>query len=316
MGTHPIFESDFDCLTEVMSEWGMIEEKWSGDEEDNVDETDEFKSRLLCLAKCSDFRGVVSALQSSKSNIDNFDELKSTLFEHEEDCYAVVALVQLGVPHNQLNLQRALFEFAAGGSHHFLDLLFQMNVDPNLTDSDGNCALHFANHVETLKKFRQSKANFFVANQKGQTALHFAALRNKGRIITYMLSFAADPISELNATDFEGNSTLFYLTMCLAQMMKTGEANEISTELRIFKMMITSLGSSGLRPKSNELERARSYLGEKFNTQPDINAVVEVQVVRVLPHILANIIIFEIVENVFKQFRTENCLHITTFICE
>ena len=83
----------------------------------------------------------------------------------------------------QLNLQRALFKFAADGSQHFLDLLFEMNVDPNLTDSDGNCALHFANHVETFKKFRLSKADFFVANKKGQTALHFAALRNKGRIV-------------------------------------------------------------------------------------------------------------------------------------
>ena len=99
-----------------------------------------------------------------------------------------------------------------------------------------------------------------------------------------MLSFAGDPSSELNATDFDGNSTLLYLAMCLANIMKTRESNEISTELRIFKMMITSLGSSGLQAKSNDLERARSFLGQQFNKPPNINAVVEVQGARAIVH--------------------------------
>ena len=168
-----------------MNDWGTEETAtWSGAEEDDFDSISPLLTRLHSLIKNEDIKGVISLLQNSHFKVEDLEPIKIALRRLPRDAYTILSLIQLGESHNQINVQSALFEFAQLGSQQYLTLLFLANVDPNLTDEDGNSAIHFANHVETLKRFREAKADLFIRNRRGQTAVHFAALRNKGRIVS------------------------------------------------------------------------------------------------------------------------------------
>ena len=237
-----------------MSDWGDGNgEDWSGDEDisDTNSSNVEHIKKFLSL---DDFHSIVTLLRDENCAANDIKDLQNIISKSPKTALVTLSLVQLCFPHEDLPLQETLFQFAKAGSLNYLQILFYHNVDPNLTDKSGNCALHFVNHVETIKKFREAKANLFIRNSKGQSPIHMAAMKNNARLVSYFLSFTDDCAKEINYCDNEGNGAFMYTVFCLADIMKHN-LEGILTELRLFKMMLNSLGRFGLSPTNDDLGR-------------------------------------------------------------
>jgi len=174
-----------------MGDWGTEEKvTWSGDENDDFDSAPDLVTRCASLISAGDFEGLITVIDTSPVRLDDFqfDPIRAQLQNAPtQSAHKILARVQVtgGVGQSDDDIRSALFEFAEFGKQKYLNILFKFSVNPNLTDSGGNSAIHLANHVETLKTFREAKADLFIRNKKGQSPVHVAAWRNKGRIVSF-----------------------------------------------------------------------------------------------------------------------------------
>ena len=66
-----------------------------------------------------------------------------------------------------------IFEYVREESITKLTILFEnLNLDPNVQDSNGNYPIHFIQTVEIGKILRMAGAKLFRSNQKGQSPIH------------------------------------------------------------------------------------------------------------------------------------------------
>ncbi len=85
-------------------------------------------------------------------------------------------------------------------------------MEPNAADRYGRTALHIAairgdKKVMTVQKLLDTGASIDVQDERGATALHYAAANNGRKTVALMIS-QRDPIPNVNATDIDGQTAL------------------------------------------------------------------------------------------------------------
>lgn len=90
-----------------------------------------------------------------------------------------------------------------------VDLLLSRGADPNVTNNNGQTALHFAaskNHLDVARALIKNKGTSRVKDRRGQLPLHRAAAVGS----VPMLRILLENKSPVNATDVDGMTALHH----------------------------------------------------------------------------------------------------------
>lgn len=259
-------------------EWG--DGGWSDDE--NIQSNSEFsmfESFIIENDYWSIFQNRADLLKLDK---DEKNKL-STLFknhEYENDSYIAFLLCSGFVCQSPKDmnekLAKIIFEYVREQSVTKLTILFEnLNLDPNVQDENGNYPIHFIKTVEIGKILRMAGAKLFRANLLGQTPIHTATSKNKGRIVSYILSFADDPKSEINWPDSKGDSPFHYAVRYFLNAIDTEMLDE--NDLGQLKIMFQSFlfGSANPSMKNKNDESPRVLILKYFGLQSSIESTEE-----------------------------------------
>ncbi|XP_024944185.1 ankyrin repeat domain-containing protein 39 [Cephus cinctus] len=129
--------------------------------------------------------------------------------KHNSDeccCKSNTSSVQQSLP--EMDFERGIWYAAQTGDYERLEKLLRKGVSPDIEDSAGYTALHYAarnGHAIVCRELLNRGANVNAQTRSGRaTALHRAASQNLPDIIKLLLSFKADP----NLVDADGNTAL------------------------------------------------------------------------------------------------------------
>ena len=95
----------------------------------------------------------------------------------------------------------------------------------------------------------------------GGTPVHGAISKNYGRILNYILSFTPDPLLELSKRKLNDHSILHCLLDCLKNMFESSDScdRRFSTQLNLFKMMLSSISQYHFEVSTDEVKKASNY---------------------------------------------------------
>ena len=221
-----------------MTEW---DETWSdGGDDGDVSEIES----VMGLIERDDWNGIITkaefilGLERKEQNALTLTSPSSDSNNAEESCLAHL-IIQFDSDH-QLEatddlIRSCLFHYAATNQLEMIRLmLHRVKVNPNLTDQNGNTACHLHVHtVQMAKEFNQAGADFGIANQLGQRAMHLATGRNQSRLVSYMLTETGN----INQTDHNGESILFYAVRLFIHRLTS------STDLKLNHVDLIQLGN-------------------------------------------------------------------------
>ena len=127
-----------------------------------------------------------------------------------------------------------IIESTEKNKHEVLKKMLLLGSDPNLKDSNGWTALHYAAQIgdlESVKILIDKKADINAFSNNGRTALHFAAKMNREKVVNYLVDtilekFKNDFGKYLNAKDEHG---------CTASHLAAKEGNTNCLEILLSK---------------------------------------------------------------------------------
>ena len=137
-----------------------------------------------------------------------------------------------------------IIESKEENKHEVLEKMLLLGSDPNLKDSNGWTALHYAAQIGDLESVKilieKSKADINAFSNNGRTALHLAAKENKKNVVDYLIDkilerHKNDSQIYLNAKD-EHKCTPCHLaakegnTSCLESLLSKG-ADKYATDI-------------------------------------------------------------------------------------
>ena len=122
-------------------------------------------------------------------------------------------LVENGADTNSLlSHQTPLHVASTFGHSNIVQILLEAGAVPNLQDSLGNTALHFAATESTalqLLTATPKSVNVGIPNSRGQVALHVAAQRGNVSVLNLLLQHGADQY----VMDDQGQVRVYYLVL-------------------------------------------------------------------------------------------------------
>lgn len=257
--------------------WG--DDGWSDDE--NIHSNSEFsmfENFIIEKDYWSIFQNRVDLLKLDKDEKIKLSKLfKIQPNDCENDSYIAYLLCSGFVCHSPKDmnekLSKIIFEYVSEQSVTKLRILFEnLNLDPNVQDENKNNPIHFIQTVEIGKILRMAGAKLFLANLSGQTPIHSASSKNKGRIVSYILSFSNDPKSEINWPDSNGDSPFHYAVRYFLNAIDTELIDE--NDLEQLKIMFQSFLFASANPemKNKNGESPRDLILKYFGLQSSIEA--------------------------------------------